>query len=70
MNDWLDYKGSGSVRAYTANGLMHDSNISHGLRNFTKREEELLEIDKDIKRRTVKSIADKEIIQNEFNSAR
>ena len=51
MNDWLDYKGSGSVRAYAANGLMSDSNISHGLRNFTKREEELLEIDKDIKRR-------------------
>ena len=51
MNDWLDYKGSGSARAYTANGLVNESNISHGLRNFTKREEELLEIDKDIKRR-------------------
>lgn len=31
MNDWLDYKGSGSARAYAANGLMSDSNISHGL---------------------------------------
>ncbi len=30
MNDWLDYKGSGSARAYTDNGLMSDSNISHG----------------------------------------
>lgn len=32
MNDWLDYKGSGSARAYTANGLMSDANISHALR--------------------------------------
>lgn len=31
MNDWLDYKGSGSARAYAANGLMSNSNISHGL---------------------------------------
>ena len=31
MNDWLDYKGSGSARSYAANGLMSDSNISHGL---------------------------------------
>ena len=31
MNDWLDYKGSGSAKAYTANGLMGDSYISHGL---------------------------------------
>ena len=31
MNDWLDYKGSGSARAYAANGLMSDSNISHAL---------------------------------------
>lgn len=31
MNDWLDYKGSGSARAYAADGLMGDSNISHGL---------------------------------------
>ena len=31
MNDWLDYKGSGSARAYAVNGLMSDSNISHGL---------------------------------------
>ena len=31
MNDWLDYKGSGSARAYAADGLMSNSNISHGL---------------------------------------
>lgn len=31
MNDWLNYKGSGSARAYAANGLMGDSYISHGL---------------------------------------
>ena len=31
MNDWLDYKGSGSARAYADNGLMGDSYISHGL---------------------------------------
>lgn len=31
MNDWLDYKGSGSARAYAADGLMSYSNISHGL---------------------------------------
>ena len=31
MNDWLDYKGSGSARAYAADGLMGDSNMSHGL---------------------------------------
>ena len=36
MNDWLDYKGSGSVRAYTANGLTSDSNISHGLFSKSK----------------------------------
>lgn len=30
MNDWLDYKGSGSARAYAANSLTSDSNISHG----------------------------------------
>ena len=35
MNDWLDYKGSGSVRAYTANGLMSGSNICHALRFTT-----------------------------------
>ena len=38
MNDWLDYKGSGSARAYTANGLMSDSNISHALRFITPAE--------------------------------
>ena len=38
MNDWLDYKGSGSARAYTANGLMSDSNISHALRFTTPAE--------------------------------
>ena len=32
MNDWLDYKDSGSARAYSANGLMSDSNIE-GLQN-------------------------------------
>lgn len=31
MNDWLNYKGSGSARAYAANGFMSNSNISHGL---------------------------------------
>ena len=38
MNDWLDYKGSGSARAYAANGLMGDSNISHALRFTTSAE--------------------------------
>lgn len=38
MNDWLDYKGSGSARSYTANGLMSDSNISHALRVTTPAE--------------------------------
>ena len=38
MNDWLDYKGSGSARAYAANGLMSDSNISHALRFTTPAE--------------------------------
>ena len=38
MNDWLDYKGSGSARAYTANGLMSDANISHALRFTTSAE--------------------------------
>ena len=38
MNEWLDYKGSGSVRAYTANGLMSDANISHALRFTTPAE--------------------------------
>ena len=38
MNDWLDYKGSGSARAYTANGLMSDTNISHALRFTTPAE--------------------------------
>ena len=38
MNDWLNYKGSGSVRAYTANGLMGDANISHALRFTTPAE--------------------------------
>ena len=38
MNDWLDYKGSGSARAYTANGLMSGSNISHALRFTTPAE--------------------------------
>ena len=46
MNDWLDYKGSGSSRAYS-NGIMAHS----GLRNPTKRETELIETDKNIKRR-------------------
>ena len=36
MNDWLDYKGSGSARAYSANGLMGDSNISHALKDTVK----------------------------------
>ena len=44
MNDWLDYKGSGSARAYTANGLMSDSNISHGLFGIpTEREKAKME---------------------------
>ena len=38
MNDWLGYKGSGSARAYAANGLMSDSNISHALRFTTPAE--------------------------------
>ena len=38
MNDWLDYKGSGSARSYAANGLMSDSNISHALRFTTPAE--------------------------------
>ena len=38
MNDWLNYKGSGSARAYAANGLMSDSNISHALRFTTPAE--------------------------------
>lgn len=38
MNDWLNYKGSGSARAYSANGLMSDSNISHALRFTTPAE--------------------------------
>ena len=38
MNDWLDYKGSGSARAYSANGLIGDSNISHALRFTTPAE--------------------------------
>ena len=36
MNDWLDYKGSGSARAYAADGLMGDSNMSHGLFSKSK----------------------------------
>ena len=36
MNDWLDYKGSGSARAYSANGLMSDSNISHAFKDNVK----------------------------------
>ena len=36
MNDWLDYKGSGSSRACAANGLTSDSNISHGLFSKSK----------------------------------
>lgn len=41
MNNWLDYKGSGSARAYAANGLMSDSNISHGLFGIqTKKDKE------------------------------
>ena len=38
MNDWLDYKGSGSVRAYTANGLTSGTNICHALRFTTPAE--------------------------------
>ena len=38
MNDWLDYTGSGSSRAYAADGLMGDSNISHALRFTTPAE--------------------------------
>lgn len=38
MNDWLNYKGSGSTRAYSANGLMSDANISHALRFTTPAE--------------------------------
>lgn len=38
MNDWLDYKGSGSARAYAADGLMGDSNMSHGLFGKSKAE--------------------------------
>lgn len=41
MNDWLDYKGSGSARSYASNGLMSDSNISHGLFGIqTKKDKE------------------------------
>ena len=41
MNDWLDYKGSGSARAYAADGLMDDSYISHGLFGIqTKKDKE------------------------------
>ena len=36
MNDWLDYKGSGSARACTANGLMSDSNILHAFKDNVK----------------------------------
>ena len=36
MNDWLDYKGSGSARAYTANALMSDTNISHAFKDNVK----------------------------------
>ena len=36
MNDWLDYKGSGSARAYAANGLMGDSYISHAFKDNVK----------------------------------
>ena len=36
MNDWLDYKGSGSARAYAADGLMSDSNISHAFKDNVK----------------------------------
>ena len=36
MNDWLDYKGSGSARAYSANGLTSDSNISHAFKDNVK----------------------------------
>lgn len=44
MNDWLDYKGSGSVRAYAADGLMSDSNISHGLFGIqTKKDKRIAE---------------------------
>ena len=46
MNDWLDYKGSGSSRA-SYNGIV----VHSGLRNPTKRETELMETDKNIKRR-------------------
>lgn len=41
MNDWLDYKGSGSARAYADNGLIGDSYISHGLFGIqTKKDKE------------------------------
>lgn len=41
MNDWLEYKGSGSARAYAAEGLMGDSYISHGLFGIqTKKDKE------------------------------
>ena len=29
MNDWLDYVGSGSVRAYAANGMINDVSMAH-----------------------------------------
>ena len=38
MNDWLNYKGSGSARSYAANGFTSDSNISHALRFTTPAE--------------------------------
>lgn len=42
MNDWLDYKGSGSARTYVANGLTSDYNISHGLFGIqTKKDKEV-----------------------------
>ena len=32
MNDWLDYKGSGSARAYAGDGLMSGQVMAHALR--------------------------------------
>ena len=32
MNDWLDYKGSGSARAYAGDCLMSGQVMAHALR--------------------------------------
>lgn len=38
MNDWLDYKGSGSTRAYAAEGITNERTVAHKLQFTTPAE--------------------------------